>query len=65
MPRSLLVYLVILTSVGWAINLAVELLSKGNGDPAINGIFAIVVGALFALGRKPGPPGRPEGEKPE
>ena len=56
MPRPILVYLVILTSLGWAVNLAVELLGSG-GDPAVNGIFAIVVGALFALGNKKPPKG--------
>jgi hypothetical protein len=64
LPRPLLYFLVVLISVGWAVNLAVELISEGAGDPAVNGIFAIVVGALFAFsrrnGKNPGSGGDPE-----
>lgn len=52
MPRYVTVYLLILTSLGWAVNLAAELLSKDGGDPAVHGVFTFVIGALYAVHRK-------------
>jgi hypothetical protein len=55
LPRPLLVGLVILISIAWTVNLAVGYLNPGLGEPSVNAIFAIVVGALFALGRRDKP----------
>lgn len=52
LPRPLVTGLAVLISIAWAANLVVGLLDPGRSDPAINAIFAIVVGAVFALGRR-------------
>lgn len=44
--------LAILISSMWAVNLIVGFLYPGRSDPYVNAIFAIVVGAVYALGRK-------------
>jgi hypothetical protein len=44
--------LAVLISTMWAANLIVGFLYPGRSDPALNAIFAIVVGATFALGRR-------------
>jgi hypothetical protein len=36
----------------WAINLIVGMLDPDRDDPAVNAIFAIVIGAVFALQRR-------------
>lgn len=51
MPRPLLIGLVVLIATAWAVNLVVDY-TTGRGEPSVNAIFGIVVGALFALGRK-------------
>ncbi len=52
LPRPLVIGLAVLISILWATNLIVGYLYPGRSDPALNAIFAIVVGAVFALGRK-------------
>ncbi|MGB3443900.1 MAG: hypothetical protein WBA97_34615 [Actinophytocola sp.] len=52
LPRPLVIALAILISIMWAANLVVGFLYPGRSDPALNAIFAIVVGATFALGRR-------------
>lgn len=44
--------LAVLISSMWAVNLIVGFLYPGRSDPYVNAIFAIVVGAVYALGRK-------------
>lgn len=44
--------LAVLISAMWAVNLVVGFLYPGRSDPYVNAIFAIVVGAVYALGRK-------------
>jgi len=51
--------LAVLISIMWAANLIVGFLYPGRSDPALNAIFAIVVGAVFALGRRGEGTGRP------
>lgn len=51
LPRPVATYLLVLTSIGWAANLTVELITK-NGDPAVHGVFTFVIGALYAFNRK-------------
>lgn len=51
-PRPLVIALAILISTLWATNVVVGFLYPGRSDPALNAIFAIVVGAVFALGRR-------------
>lgn len=52
LPRPLVTALAVLISIAWAANLIVGFLYPGRSDPALNAIFAIVVGAVFALGRR-------------
>jgi hypothetical protein len=52
LPRPLVIGLAVLISTMWAANLIVGFLYPGRSDPALNAIFAIVVGATFALGRR-------------
>lgn len=52
LPRPLVIALAILVSTLWATNVVVGFLYPGRSDPALNAIFAIVVGAVFALGRR-------------
>lgn len=52
LPRPLVTALAVLISIAWAANLLVGFLYPGRSDPALNAIFAIVVGAVFALGRR-------------
>lgn len=52
LPRPLVIALAVLISLMWAANLIVGFLYPGRSDPALNAIFAIVVGATFALGRR-------------
>jgi hypothetical protein len=50
-----MVGLAVLISAMWAVNLIVGFLYPGRSDPYVNAIFAIVVGAVYALGRKETP----------
>lgn len=52
LPRPLVIGIAILITIMWATNLIVGFLYPGRSDPALNAIFAIVVGAVFALGRR-------------
>ena len=51
LPRWLVIALAILISIMWSANVVVGLLYPGRSDPALNAIFAIVAGAVFALDR--------------
>lgn len=59
LPRPLVIALAVLISTMWATNLIVGFLYPGRSDPALNAIFAIVVGAVFALQRRA--PDKPTG----
>lgn len=63
MPKPLLIALVILIGSAWTANLVVDY-TTGRGEPAVNAIFGIVVGSLFALGRKDKPTGGRGDRKP-
>lgn len=52
LPRGVTVGLTVLISLVWAGNVIVGFLNPALRDPMINAIFAIVVGSLYALGRK-------------
>lgn len=52
LPRPLVIGIAVLITIMWATNLIVGFLYPGRSDPALNAIFAIVVGAVFALGRR-------------
>ena len=52
LPRPLVVGLAVLVSIMWAVNLIVGLIYPERSDPAVNAIFAIVIGAVFALERR-------------
>lgn len=58
LPRPLVIALAVLISIMWAANLVVGFLYPGRSDPALNAIFAIVAGSVFALGRNGSSPGR-------
>lgn len=49
LPRPLVIALAVLISIMWAANLIVGFLYPGRSDPALNAIFAIVAGSVFAL----------------
>lgn len=61
LPRPVVIGLAVLISIMWAANLIVGFLYPGRSDPALNAIFAIVVGAVFALGRREQPGDRQAG----
>jgi hypothetical protein len=52
LPRPLTIGLTVLISVVWAVNVVVGFIEPDRHDPTINAIFAVVIGAVFALGRK-------------
>lgn len=52
LPRGVTVGLTVLISLVWAGNVIVGFTNPALRDPMINAIFAIVVGSLYALGRK-------------
>lgn len=52
LPRPLVIGLSVLVSIMWAVNLVVGLIYPGRSDPALNAIFAIVIGAAFALEKR-------------
>lgn len=62
-PRPLIIGLTVLITIAWAANLTVGIVSPGKSDPALNAIFAIVVGAVFAFSRK-SPGNGLDGESP-
>jgi hypothetical protein len=52
LPRPLLIALTILISLAWLANLTVGWIDPSRSIPAVNTIFGIVAGSLFALGQK-------------
>lgn len=52
LPRPLTIALTVLISVVWAANVVIGFVDPSRSDPYINAIFAIVTGAVYALGRK-------------
>ncbi|WP_134664022.1 hypothetical protein [Amycolatopsis sp. CFH S0078] len=52
LPRPLVTALTILISMAWTVNVVVGFVSPDRHDPTINAIFAIVVGAVYALGHR-------------
>lgn len=52
LPQPLIVALVILVSLAWTANLVVGYFKLAETEPSVNAVFAIIVGALFAMGRK-------------
>lgn len=52
LPRPIIIALVILVSLAWTANLIVGYFKLAETEPSVNAVFAIIVGALFAMGRK-------------
>jgi hypothetical protein len=52
LPRPVITFLVILVSLAWTANLVVGYFKLAETEPSVNAIFAIIVGALFAMGKK-------------
>lgn len=50
LPRSLVIALAIVVTLGWIANLASYLLTQ-RGDPQVNLLFGLVIGAVFGLNR--------------
>lgn len=48
----MITFLVILVSLVWTANLVVGYFKLAETEPSVNAVFAIIVGALFAMGRK-------------
>lgn len=53
LPQKLTNVLTILISLVWTANVVAGFIKPDLRDPMINAIFALVVGAIYALGRKP------------
>lgn len=62
LPRPLVAALTILIALAWTANVAVGFVYPDRHDPGLNAIFAIVVGAVYALGRRN--PGSAEPRQP-
>lgn len=52
LPRPLVTALTILIALAWTGNVVVGFLYPDRHDPTINAIFAIVVGAVYAIGHR-------------
>lgn len=52
MPKPLLIALTILIAAAFTANVIVGYLDPARAIPAVNTIFGIVAGSLFALGQK-------------
>ncbi|WP_086663684.1 hypothetical protein [Lentzea kentuckyensis] len=55
LPQRLTNVLTILISLVWTANVVVGFINPGLRDPLINAIFAVVVGTVYALGRRSTP----------
>lgn len=55
LPRPFAVGLAVLISVVWTANVVIGFIDPERSDPTINAVFAVVVGAVYALGRKDRP----------
>jgi fructose-specific phosphotransferase system IIC component len=51
-PRWLVVALVVVVTVAWLANLIVGWRDPHNSEPAVNTIFMVIIGSLFALDRE-------------
>lgn len=51
LPGWLVTALTILITVAWAVNLVIGFLAPERHDASVNAVFAVVVGAVYALGR--------------
>ncbi|MFE0021897.1 hypothetical protein [Amycolatopsis sp. NPDC059021] len=52
LPRPLVTALTILIAAAWTGNVIVGFIAPERHDPTINAVFAIVVGAVYALGHR-------------
>ncbi|TDQ01235.1 hypothetical protein EV186_1021103 [Labedaea rhizosphaerae] len=52
LPRAVTIGLTVLISAVWAFNVVIGFIEPDRRDPTVNAIFAIVVGGIYALGRK-------------
>ena len=64
LPRPLVIGLAVLVSLGWAANLASYLIYN-RGDPQVNLLFGLVIGAVFGLNRVVGVMRRRASDMPE
>jgi hypothetical protein len=56
LPPKVTAGIAVFVSVIWAVNVIVGFWNPQLRDPLINGIFAVIVGTVFALRRKDSPP---------
>lgn len=49
LPRPLIIAITILITIAWAVNVGVGFFDPDRHDPTISAIFAVVVGAIYAL----------------
>jgi len=54
LPQKLTNILTVLISLVWTANVVAGFINPELRDPMINALFALVVGSIYALGRKPG-----------
>lgn len=54
LPRPLTVAIAVIVTLAWAVNVVYGFLYPERHDPSLNAIFAVVVGAVFALGKGDG-----------
>lgn len=52
LPKPLLIALTCVITLAWIANLAIGYIDPTRSIPAVNTIFGIVAGSLFALGQK-------------
>lgn len=52
LPRPIMIGLTLLIALVWTGNVIIGVVDPVRHDPSINALFALVVGAVFALGRK-------------
>lgn len=54
LPRPLITGITVLVTLAWTVNVVLGFLDPARHDPTINAIFAVVAGAIYALGGKDG-----------
>jgi hypothetical protein len=52
LPRPLMIALTLLIAAVWAGNVVIGFIDPSRHDPSINAVFALAVGAVFAVGKR-------------
>lgn len=52
LPRALLAALTVVITIAWAANVVIGFLVPDRHDSALNAIFAVVIGSVYALGSR-------------